>query len=126
MLASTLPDRAVIKDFIAAASETEVARAGLPIAVAQTLALLVIRLESMGYPRGHLTATFRAQHGNDAILMAPPAIFAAPGHDDWRNVGEAFGVDVLAGMTILYVPRTANAHSGNPSRIHLAHRLSMQ
>lgn len=49
MLACTLSDRAVIRDFIAAASETEVTRAGLPIDVAQTLAPLVVRLESIGY-----------------------------------------------------------------------------
>ena len=49
LLACTLPDRAVIKDFIAAASETEVARAGLPRTVAQTLAPLVVRLESIAY-----------------------------------------------------------------------------
>ncbi|MGR9587056.1 hypothetical protein [Pandoraea sputorum] len=49
MLACTLPERAVIKDFIAAASATEVARAGLPVAVADTLAPLVLRLERVGY-----------------------------------------------------------------------------
>jgi len=49
MLARTLPDRAVIKDFIAAASETEVIRAGLPAEVARTLAPLIVRLERIAY-----------------------------------------------------------------------------
>ncbi|MFM0610206.1 hypothetical protein PQR05_37505 [Paraburkholderia sediminicola] len=49
MLACTLPDRAVIKDFIAAASETEVTRAGLPATVSQTLAPLVVKLASIAY-----------------------------------------------------------------------------
>lgn len=49
MLACTLPDRAVIKDFIVAASETEVVRAGLPASVAQTLAPLVVKLERIAY-----------------------------------------------------------------------------
>ncbi|RQV01594.1 hypothetical protein DF039_36915 [Burkholderia cenocepacia] len=49
MLACTLPDRAVINDFIFAASETEVVRAGLPASVAQTLAPLAVRLESVAY-----------------------------------------------------------------------------
>ena len=49
MLACTMPDRAVIKDFIVAASETEVVRAGLPASVAETLAPLVVRLESIAY-----------------------------------------------------------------------------
>lgn len=49
MLACTLPDRAVIKDFIVAASEAEVARAGLPVSVAKTLAPLVARLGNIAY-----------------------------------------------------------------------------
>ncbi|WP_156437340.1 MULTISPECIES: hypothetical protein [unclassified Burkholderia] len=49
MLACTLPDRAVIKDFIVAASEAEVVRAGWPANVAQTLAPLVMRLDSVSY-----------------------------------------------------------------------------
>lgn len=49
MLACTLPDRAIIKDFIVAACETQVVRAGLPASVALTLAPLVVRLESVSY-----------------------------------------------------------------------------
>lgn len=49
MLACTMPDRAVIKDFIVAASETEVVRAGLPAEVAHTLAPLIVRLGSIAY-----------------------------------------------------------------------------
>ncbi|MDR5748909.1 hypothetical protein QCE73_37695 [Caballeronia sp. LZ029] len=48
-LAGSLPDGAVIKDFIVAASEKEVARAGLPAQVAQTLAPLVMSLGSIAY-----------------------------------------------------------------------------
>ncbi|CAE6820973.1 hypothetical protein R70006_06195 [Paraburkholderia domus] len=49
MLACTLPDGAVIKDFIVAASEAEVDRVGLPAEVARTLAPLVVRLESIAF-----------------------------------------------------------------------------
>ncbi|CAE6969681.1 hypothetical protein [Paraburkholderia domus] len=49
MLACTLPDRAVIKDFIGAASEDEVVGAGLPVEVARALAPLVVRMGSIAY-----------------------------------------------------------------------------
>lgn len=49
-LARTLTDRARIKDFISAAGESEVVKAGSPEAVAQTLAPLVERLKSIAYP----------------------------------------------------------------------------
>ncbi len=44
-VACTLPDRATLKDFIAACGESDAARAGLPVAVARTLQPLSAALE---------------------------------------------------------------------------------
>ncbi|MBC8641620.1 hypothetical protein IAG25_32875 [Caballeronia sp. EK] len=49
MVARTLPKDAVLKDFAAAASASEIERAGLPAEVASILAPLVARLEKVAY-----------------------------------------------------------------------------
>ena len=49
MLACTLPNSAVIRDFMSAADEAKVVAAGLPGEIARTLAPLVARLE-IGLP----------------------------------------------------------------------------
>ena len=59
-LACTLPDRALIEDFIAAASETEVIQVGLPAEVARTLAPLVVRLQSIAYA-GRFSSLFETR-----------------------------------------------------------------
>jgi hypothetical protein len=63
MLLCTLPDSACVKDFIKAANQEEVERAGLPSKVAEVLGPLLIRLEHHLPYAGRFASLFKSRTG---------------------------------------------------------------